>query len=247
MQALLIFAEIIYLSSIEATEKQGIGQRNERSLHASLKQWCARPGDRFEVPVGTYIIDLVRGEQLIEIQTRNFTAIRHKLGALLRQHKVHLLHPVTSEKWIVQVDAGGDKILSRRKSPFKGRLTDVFEELVRIPGLLLQENFSLEILLIKEEEVRCRDGKGSKHRKRESIKDRRLVEVVETHRFNCPGDFMIFLPSTLPQPFSNKDLASALQLPLHRCRQITYTLRKMEAICLAGKNRNELLFRYAGN
>jgi len=229
--------------NIETEEKYDIGQRNERSLHASLKQWCAQPGDKFEVPVGAYIIDLVRGEQLIEIQTRNFSAIRGKLGALLQQYKVHLLHPVTSEKWIVQVDAAGEKILSRRKSPFRGQLTDVFEELVRIPGLILQQNFTLEILLIKEDEVRCRDGKGSKHRKRESIKDRRLVEVVETHRFNSPKDFLVFLPSSLPQPFSNKDLAAALLLPLHRCRQITYTLRKMEAICQAGKNRNELLFR----
>lgn len=196
------------------------------------------------MPVGSYIIDMVRGEQLIEIQTRNFNAIRKKLVALLQQHKVHLLHPVTSEKWILQVDAAGGKILSRRKSPFSGHLTDVFEELVRIPGLMLQQNFSLEIVLIKEEEVRCRDGKGSKHRKRESIKDRRLLEVVETHLFNCPADFLVFLPPSLPQPFSNKDLANALQLPLHRCRQITYTLSKMEAIYVTGKKRNELLFYY---
>jgi len=197
------------------------------------------------MPVGIYIIDMVRGEQLIEIQTRNFTAIRKKLAALLLQHKVHLLHPVTSEKWILQVDAAGGKILSRRKSSFRGHLTDVFEELVRIPGLMQQQNLSLEIVLIKEEEVRCRDGKGSKHRKRESIKDRRLVEVVETHHFNCPADFLVFLPLSLPQPFSNKDLTNALQLPLHRCRQITYTLRKMEAIYVTGKKRNELLFQYS--
>jgi hypothetical protein len=29
----------------------GIGLLNEKPLHASLKQWYARPGDRFEVPV----------------------------------------------------------------------------------------------------------------------------------------------------------------------------------------------------
>ncbi|WP_242920007.1 hypothetical protein [Pontibacter liquoris] len=228
-----------------SAEGNGIGLQNERSLHAGIKQWYALPGDKFEVPLSTFVIDLVRGTQLVEIQTRNFTAIRGKLKALLQSHKVHLLHPVTAEKWVVQVDRSGNKVLSRRKSPFRGNLTDVFEELVRLPELLLQENFTFEVLYIKEEEVRCRDGKGSKHRKRESIKDRRLVEVVETIRFNSPADFMRFLPPTLPRPFSNKDLAHALQLPLHRCRQITYCLRKMETITVAGKKVNELLFQIA--
>ena len=38
----------------------GIGLLNEKPLHASLKQWYARPGDRFEVPVDGYVIDLSR-------------------------------------------------------------------------------------------------------------------------------------------------------------------------------------------
>ena len=38
----------------------GIGLLNEKPLHASLKQWYARPGDRFEVPVDGFVIDIVR-------------------------------------------------------------------------------------------------------------------------------------------------------------------------------------------
>ncbi|WP_162054920.1 hypothetical protein [Pontibacter pamirensis] len=220
----------------------GIGLRNERSLHAALKRWAALPEDKFEVPLDGYVIDMVRGEQLIEIQTRNFSAIRNKLSSLLAQHKVHLLHPVTAEKWVVQVDATGQKITSRRKSPYKGKLTDLFEELVRIPELMVHENFSFEVLLINEEEVRCRDGKGSKHRKRVSVVDRQLIEVVASHQFRSEKDLLTFIPTTLLQPFSNKDLAASLQLPLHRCRQMTYCLRKMGAVTVVGKNRNELLF-----
>ena len=228
----------------EDTMSNGIGLRNERSLHAALKQWVALPEDRFEVPLEGYVIDLVRGEQLIEIQTRNFSAIRNKLRSLLSQHKVHLLHPVTSEKWVVQVDATGKKVSSRRKSPYKGNLTDLFEELVRIPELMAHDNFSLEVLFINEEEVRCRDGKGSKHRKRVSVVDRRLVDVVASYKFRDAADLLSFIPATTPQPFSNKELAASLQLPLHRCRQITYCLRKMGAVTVVGKNRNELLFSY---
>lgn len=226
----------------QKTGSNGIGLRNERSLHAALKQWIALPEDRFEVPLGGYVIDLVRGEQLIEIQTRNFSAIRNKLTSLLTQHKVHLLHPVTAEKWVVQVDTTGQKVISRRKSPYKGKLTDVFEELVRIPELMAHDNFSFEVLFINEEEVRCRDGKGSKHRKRVSVVDRRLLEVVQSYEFRSTKDLLSFIPLALPQPFSNKELAASLQLPLHRCRQMTYCLRKMGAVTVVGKNRNELLF-----
>lgn len=226
----------------EEAAGNGIGLRNERSLHAALKQWVAQPKDRFEVPLNGFVIDLVRGEQLIEIQTRNFSAIRDKLSSLLKQHKVHLLHPVTSEKWVVQVDASGTKVTSRRKSPYQGKLTDLFEELVRIPELMAHENFSLEVLFINEEEVRCRDGKGSKHRKRVSVVDRRLLQVVESFQFRETTDLLNFIPPAINQPFSNKDLAAALGLPLHRCRQITYCLRKMGAITQVGKIRNELLF-----
>jgi hypothetical protein len=225
-----------------AAERNGINLQNERSLHAGLKQWYALPQDRFEVPVDGFVIDLVRGAQLVEIQTRNFSAIRSKLQTLLKDHPVHLLHPITSEKWVVQVDGKGTSVLSRRKSTYRGALTDLFEELVRIPELVKHPNLTLEFPFIKEEEVRCRDGKGSKHRKKVSIKDRKLLEVLSTNRFTHPRDFLRFLPTNLPQPFSNRDLAAALPLPLHRCRQITYCLRKMEVIHLAGKKRNELLF-----
>lgn len=219
----------------------GIGIRNERSLHAALKQWYALPGDVFEVPLEGFVIDLVREGQLIEIQTRNFTAIRQKIKSLLKHHKVHLLHPIALEKWIVQVSGAGAEVLSRRKSPAKGQLADLFAELVRLPELISHKNFSLEVLLIREEEVRCPDGKGSWRRKRVSILDRRLLEVVRTHRFNTTADFLQFLPSTLPVPFSNKCLAAATGIPIHRCRQLTYCLRKMNLIVQVGKRGNELL------
>lgn len=224
------------------SKQKGIGVQNERSLHAALKQWYAQPKDEFEVPLNGFFIDLVRGEQLVEIQTRNFSAIRQKLHTLVKTHSVHLLHPITFEKWVLQENQDGTKVISRRKSPYRGQLTDMFEELVRIPELMKHENFTIEFPLIREEEVRCRDGKGSKHRKRQSIKDRRLLEVVSTYKFTTAKDFLQFIPQNLPSPFSNKCLEKVLSLPIHRCRQITYCLRKMDTISVVGKKGNELLF-----
>ena len=222
-------------------EQTGININNEKSLHSAIKQWYAMPGDRLEVKVDKYIIDLVREDSLIEIQTRNFSAIGNKLRALTKYNKVMLVHPIAIEKYIVTMESM-DKVITRRKSPKKGKLVDLFDELIRIPDLIDEENFILEILMTKEEEIRCKDGKGSWRRKGISIVDRKLIEVVEKVTFKKSKDFLMFLPEDLQGSFTNKNLAKALKITVFKARKITYCLRKMKIIKEVGKLRNELIF-----
>jgi endonuclease III-like uncharacterized protein len=77
-------------------EMSGIGLLNEKQLHASLKQWYARPGDQFEVAVGRFVIDIVRGDLFIEIQTGNFASVKSKLTNLADSHQVRLIYPIAS-------------------------------------------------------------------------------------------------------------------------------------------------------
>ena len=228
--------DIVYI-----LEQTGININNEKSLHSSIKQWYAMPGDRLEVKVDKYIIDLVREDSLIEIQTRNFSAIGNKLRALVVYNKVRLVHPIAIEKYIVTID-DSDKEITRRKSPKKGKLVDLFDELIRIPDLMAEDNFILEILMTKEEEIRCKDGKGSWRRKGISIVDRKLIEVVEKVTFKEGKDFLRFLPEDLPGNFTNKDLAKILKITVYKARKVTYCLRKMKIIKEIGKLRNELIF-----
>ena len=227
------------------SERTGIGLRNERSLHAAIRHWYARPGDKFEVEVDGFIIDIVRDSVLIEIQTKNLSAIRAKLRSLSRNHTVHLVYPIPKEKWIVRVARAGGTMIGRRKSPKKGGLTDLFDELVAIPDLINEDNFTMEVLMILEEEARCDDGRGSWWRRGMSIADRRLIDVVERRRFVNKHDFGIFLPPGLCQPFSNKMLARSADLSQSESQRITYCLKKMGAIREVGKRGNELLFETA--
>jgi hypothetical protein len=56
----------------------------EGPLHAAVKAMLAAPGDRVEVPVGRFVIDLVRADgELVEVQTGGFGALGKKLDALL--------------------------------------------------------------------------------------------------------------------------------------------------------------------
>ncbi len=221
-----------------------INTSNEGTLHADIKAWYRLPGDLIEEKVGGFIVDLIQGENrelLIEIQTANFAAIARKLKVLLENHHVRLVFPIAREKWIINTKASG-AIINRRKSPKTGRTEEVFKELLRIPALVNHQNFSLEVLMVKIEEIRCADGQGSWRRGGVSIKDRRLLEVLDRQLFVTDTDWLKLIPEGIQQPFTNKTLAKSLGQSVYTARKMTYCLKKIGVIKETGKNRNELLF-----
>ena len=215
----------------------------EYSLHSEIKQWYKSPEDKLETKVGDYIIDVLRDNFLIEIQTGNFSAIKKKLKKLLHDNnQVRLVYPIAKLKWIVHVTDSGE-FVRRRKSPKKGKLTDLFYELVHTPSIIKDKNFSLEVLLIEEEEVRCNDGRGSWRRRGISTKDRKLLNVFDRLVFEDSKDFLKFLPQELDEQFTNKILALKLGVSVTLAQKITYCLRKIGIISVVGKKRNQLLFQ----
>ncbi len=218
----------------------GIGQLAERSLHAALKEHLGRPGDRFEVKLGRYVIDIVRDNLLIEIQTRHLYALRPKLLRLLADHPIRLIHPLPAERWIVREDADG-RALTRRRSPKHAAACDIFSELVRIPDLAAHPNLTLEALLIREEQVWRDDGQGSWRRGRWSLIDTRLLGVAGSAVFMRPADYLALLPP-LPETFTNADLAGARGWNSHLAGKATYALRAMGLLTPAGKRGRANLF-----
>jgi hypothetical protein len=224
----------------------GIGLLNEKPLHASLKQWYAQPGDRFEVAVDGFVIDIVRGDLLIEIQTGNFSSIKSKLTELVRSHQVRLIYPIVQEKWIVRLapaDPGG---VVRRKSPKTGRWEELFREMVSIPQLMSNRNFSLEVLMIREEEVRRFDGKRQWRRSGWVIEGRRLLGVLDQRLFWRSADWSGFLPEAL-ESFTTSDLAIAMDARRDLVQKMAYCLRKGNVIELIGRRGRANLYRVTGS
>ena len=219
-----------------------IGTLAERSLHAHLKKVYTQPGDLVEEKLEGYWVDIRRGESVIEIQTGNFGNMKRKLAALLANRNVCVVHPVAVEKWITKLAKDGITFLSRRKSPKRGNLYDLFDELVSFPQLILEPNFSVEVALVKEEELRCEDGRGSWRRKGTSIKDHLLLEVVSRHHFSKPSDFLPLLPTRWKGPSTNRELSKALGQQYARIARMTYCLVRMNLIRAVGKVGNSVLF-----
>ena len=219
-----------------------IGELNEQPLHVTLKAWYARPGDRLEAPVDGYVIDLVQGELLIEIQTGNFSNIRRKLNELVAYYPVRLIYPIAAEKWILKLPQQDSAQPQRRKSPKRGRVETVFGELVSFPQLLLEDNFSLEVVLIQEEEVRRYSGGKRRGRAGWLTVERRLLNVVTQHVFENPADLSALLPAELPEEFTTLDLAQALGGPRGLAQKMVYCLREMGEIVQVGKRGRAYLY-----
>jgi len=214
----------------------------EFSLHSEIKKAYSLPGDQFEVKLENYIVDILRGNLAVEVQTKNFSALKEKLETLTKKYQVRVVFPLPENKWITYVTKD-QVVLDKRKSPRKGRLTDMFRELVMIPNMIVVENFSLEVLFIDEEEVRCDDGKGSWRRRGVSIKERKLLKINHRILFQNKADYLKILPDNLNGVFTNKELSKLTNISVRTARQITYCLRKGGVILLVGKKGRELGFQ----
>jgi hypothetical protein len=223
------------------TTRPLVGTLGEKPLHAALKRWYAEADDRIEEPVDGFVIDLVRDGLLIEIQTRGFSSMKRKLASLLEGHAVRVVHPIAVEKWILKLDERGE-VTSRRKSPKRGAAVDLFGELVSFPRLIGHENLTLEVLLIREEEVRRFDAKKRWRRKGWVTEERRLLEVVDRLLIDSPETLASLLPSELPLEFTTAHLAGALRRRRRLAQQMAYCLQRVGVIEKVGKDGNAILY-----
>lgn len=234
------------LPSFGMTHPPHIGTLREKPLHAALKRWYFEPGDQVEQPMNGFVIDLVRGDRLIEIQTRGFSSMKKKLTALLETHAVHVVHPVAIEKWIVKVDDDGE-VLARRKSPKRGTVIDIFGELVSFPQLIDHPRFSVEVLLVREDEIRSFDATKAWRRKGWVVEERRLIDVVDSVVLDSAEALVALLPAGLSATFTTADIAESLRAPRRIAQQMTYCLRNAGAIEMVSKDGNALVYARANS
>lgn len=213
-----------------------IGTLNERALHVQLKQYLAEPGDRFEVPLDGYVIDIVRGAQLIEIQTAGLGKMKRKLAKLTPTHPVHVVYPIAAAKW--QIKEG-----KRRKSPKRGSIYDLFSELVSLPTIMPTPNFTLEVLMVHLDEFKVYDP-TRKYRRRRGwvIAERRLVDVVGSYRFESVADLAALVPAELDDRFDSADLAQAIGQPRKIAQKMLYCLHHLQVVERIGKQGNAYVY-----
>ena len=192
-----------------------INTYNESSLHNTLKVFYAEKyNGRIEVECDGHIYDILCSDgMVIEIQTKNLSKLAGKIkDAIGHGHKVKLVYPLVYRTRIILTLEDGE-LISKRLSPKKGCIYDICRELTGMTDILLNKNFTLEVITINmiEHRVRTSEPVQTTNRSRRFRKNwlkanKRLEEIIETCQFKTKKDYLSLLPEGLPEEFCAKDL-----------------------------------------
>lgn len=218
-----------------------INTYNESHLHYTLKQKFAPPYAQMEAQIGPYIVDVVYGDRIVEIQTQNLRSAQKKLLYLLDRYWVKIVHPIITAKWLCLLDPQ-DTLISRRKSPKKGTCFDLFHEIIYFPNTFLNHaRFSMEIAMVQVEEIRRDDGKGSHRRKGISILDRKCLKIEQTFPLYDNEDIFRLIAPHLAQQFTTQEMSLQMGIPSQLSQKIAWWLRTNDWVrCIGKKGRYHL-------
>lgn len=219
----------------------------ETSLHRELKRLYAGKDGDTEVSLDSFRIDALRCGELIEIQHGSLAAIRDKIRKLLAENRVRVVKPIIAEKTLIKQDRRGGKVVDRRRSPKRGTILDLFDDLVYFTRVYPHRDLVLEVPLVRIEELRY-PGHGRRRRRRTGdfqIEDQRLVSISDTFKFSTASDLLRLLPKSLPVPFDTSHVAGALNISRWTAQRIAYCLRETGATEQVGKSGNTRLYRRA--
>jgi hypothetical protein len=152
---------------------------------------------------------------------------------------------VAAEREIRRLDPKTEELASRRRSPKRGDLYSIFDELVKAPALIASRNVTFELVLVRTAEVKVRDGSGSWRRRGDRIVDRELLEVLSSRSFRTKAQWMALIPKSLPPPWSSASLGEALGIGGERARKLLYCFARAGLVAEAGKEGRRKLYRPA--
>ena len=220
----------------------------ETSLHRQLKQSYAA-GGAMEVVMGAYRIDAVGDGELIEVQHGSLSAIRPKVQQLLRRYAVRVVKPIVVRKRIIRQMRPDGPVSSRRLSPRRGSMLELFDELVYFTKVFPHPRLVVDVPLVEVEEWRLPPVKSQRWRRRKPkhrVKDLVLTDIVEQQEFRTPGDLLRLLDiDQLSGTFDTAELALRLDRPRWVAQRIAYVLRETGAACVTGRRGNTLLYQVA--
>lgn len=189
------------------------------------------------MPLDGFVIDIRRGDQLIEIQTSSFASMGRKLDRILAAHPVLIVHPIAVETYLRKPGA------KPRRSPKRSDAYGLFDELVSMPTLLDHPNLEIELVLVVIDKHQVADPTLRRNRGGWRTTDRRLREVREQIRLRTVDDLARFVPDGLPEVFTTADVARLAPTSRDRAQKMAYCLRDTGQFILIDRTRSGYRYR----
>jgi len=229
----------------QIAENKGIGTLNEKSIHATLKNFYAPYAAHQEIKVGGYVADIMIGQEIIEIQTRNFNTMRKKLEAFLKHYDVTIVYPVAHTKWLSWINEETGEVTKKRKSPKTGSLYQIVPELYRIKPFLSHPKLHFILPLMAVEEYRLLNGWSHDKKRGSTRHDGVPCALIDEIYISQICDYYQFLPDELPPIFTTKDLSSIAKISSSYAVTLLNILHHLDVVKRVGKKGNAFLYEKA--
>lgn len=226
----------------EDRERLSIGTLGEKTLHAVLKHYYEPDASRHEQRIGRFVADIVKTDEIIEIQTRAFDRLRKKLPVFLSYSDVTVIYPVAATKWLVWLDPETGETTKRRRSPKIASPQDIFYELYKLRPLLEHPGLHFKVLMLELEEYRLLDG-WNKSKKRGSTRFERIpLSVIGEFRLDSQEDYDRLVPDSLPPQFTSSDYARATGMSHKNAGTALLLLHSIGRLLRVGKKGNAFIY-----
>lgn len=243
--------------------REGIGTQQERLVHCTLKYYLEPDDSCHEITVtGTrpgapagegkyagktylHVADIFQKDSghIYEIQTRSFGQLREKLTDFLPDHTVTVVYPGVYEKFLCWVDPQTGEITKRRRSPRRGRFSDILPEIYAVSSYLGCPNLDFEVILLNVEEYRALDGWSADKKHGSHRMERLPLSVAGTYRLKSPQSFQDLIPADLPEHFTRDQLEKALGLQGRKGSYACTVMEKAGAIEKAGQKGRKFIYQ----
>lgn len=195
-------------------DAEGIGTYNEKRLHRILKRYVTDNAQCYEARVGRNIADVLEGERITEIQTASFRPLTKKISNYIEntEYSVTVICPVIFEKTIIRADKDTGEVISAKRSPKKGRATDLFPELFYLGEYIGSPRLEVKILFVNAEEYRF--SERMRYRRAGAYDcDLRPVELVSETVLTDKDSYRQLLLAELPKgEFPSAEFAKITRL-----------------------------------
>lgn len=210
--------------------KNGIGTLQEKTMHAVLKRFYEPDHTHQEIRINGYVADIFRDNEIIEIQTGSFNAMRKKLDTFLEEYPVTIVYPIIHTKWLYWINENTGEISKERKSPKTGRPFDAFYELYKIKSYLTNSNLQICLTFVDAKEYRLLNGWSSDKKKGSTRYDRIPVRLVDELLLARKEDYLCLIPEGLPEVFTAKEFARRAKIKLRYAQTGINILREIGVI-----------------
>ena len=231
----------------QSIESKGIGTLKEKTIHAVLKNFYAPDVSHQEQRIEGFVADIFNNGEIIEIQTRNFNTMRHKLETFLPLYDVTIVYPIASTKWLSWIDEETGEITSKRKSPKHGSIYTIIPELYKIKFFLGHPNLHFILTFMDIEEYRLLNGWNHTKKKGSTRHDGIPTKLIDEIYLEKPQDFICFLPEQLPKLFTTKDFQKVTKISQSYATTGLHILHHMGIIERVGKQGRAYLYQIKNN